>query len=36
MHGDEARYLHDLAREFRSADPAIAALGRRMHETREH
>jgi sulfide:quinone oxidoreductase len=28
----EARYLQDLAREFRSADPAIAALGRRMHE----
>jgi sulfide:quinone oxidoreductase len=35
MHGDEARYLHDLAREFRSADPAIEALGRRMHETRD-
>ena len=28
----EALYLHDLARQFKSADPAIAALGRRMHE----
>jgi len=35
MHGAEARYLRDLARQFHSADPAIAALGRRMHETRE-
>jgi sulfide:quinone oxidoreductase len=35
MHGAEARYLYELARQFRSADPAIAALGRRMHETRE-
>jgi len=35
MHGDEARYLHDLARQFRSSDPAIEALGRRMHETRD-
>jgi sulfide:quinone oxidoreductase len=28
----EALYLHDLARQFKSSDPAIAALGRRMHE----
>jgi hypothetical protein len=35
MEGPEARYLYDLAREFRSADPAIAALGRRMHQARE-
>jgi sulfide:quinone oxidoreductase len=28
----EARYLQDLAREFRSADPALASLGRRMHD----
>jgi len=35
MQGPEARYLHDLARQFRSADPAIAALGRRMNQTRE-
>ena len=28
----EAQYLHELSREFRSADPAIASLGRRMHE----
>jgi sulfide:quinone oxidoreductase len=28
----EAEYLRDVAREFRSADPAIASLGRRMHE----
>jgi sulfide:quinone oxidoreductase len=33
VHGAEARYLHDLAREFRSGDPLIAALGRRMHQT---
>jgi sulfide:quinone oxidoreductase len=26
----EAQYLYDLARQFRSADPEIAALGRRM------
>jgi sulfide:quinone oxidoreductase len=35
MRGAEAQYLHDLAREFRSADPAIASLGRRMREMRE-
>jgi hypothetical protein len=35
MQGAEARYLYDVARQFRSADPAIAALGRRMHETSE-
>jgi sulfide:quinone oxidoreductase len=31
----EAQYLHELGRQFRSADPAIAALGRRMREARE-
>ena len=30
--GPEALYLQDLAREFKSSDPAIASLGRRMHE----
>lgn len=35
MRGPEARYLGELAREFRSADPALGALGRRMRETRE-
>jgi sulfide:quinone oxidoreductase len=35
MRGAEARYLHELAREFRSADPAVGALGRRMRETRD-
>jgi sulfide:quinone oxidoreductase len=35
MRGAEAQYLHDLAREFRSSDPAIASLGRRMREMRE-
>jgi sulfide:quinone oxidoreductase len=35
MIGPEARYLHELARQFRSADPAIASLGRRIHETRD-
>jgi sulfide:quinone oxidoreductase len=35
MRGAEAQYLFDLARRLDSADPAIAALGRRMHETRD-
>lgn len=35
MRGVEAQYLHDLARQFRTADPALGALGRRMRETRE-
>jgi sulfide:quinone oxidoreductase len=30
----EVEYLHGLAREFRSADPAIASLGRHMREAR--
>jgi sulfide:quinone oxidoreductase len=30
----EVEYLSGLAREFRSADPAIASLGRRMREAR--
>jgi sulfide:quinone oxidoreductase len=34
MRGPEALYLHQLAREYRSSDPAIAALGRRMREAR--
>ncbi len=33
MQGAEARYLYELARQFRSADPA---LGRPVRETREH
>jgi sulfide:quinone oxidoreductase len=35
MRGPEALYLHELARQFRTSDPAIAALGRRMREARE-
>jgi sulfide:quinone oxidoreductase len=35
MRGAEAQYLYDLARQFRTDDPQIAALGRRMRETRE-
>jgi sulfide:quinone oxidoreductase len=31
----EAQYLASLARQFRSADPAIASLGRRMREARD-
>jgi sulfide:quinone oxidoreductase len=31
----EAQYLHELGRQFRSGDPAIAALGRRIREARE-
>jgi sulfide:quinone oxidoreductase len=31
----EARYVRDLERLFRSADPAIGSLGRRMREARE-
>jgi len=30
-----AQYLHDLAREFRGDDPALAALGRRMRATED-
>ncbi len=36
MRGAEAQYLFDLSRRLDSADPAIAALGRRMHDTRDH
>jgi sulfide:quinone oxidoreductase len=35
VRGTELEYLSGLAREFRSADPAIAALGRHMREARE-
>jgi sulfide:quinone oxidoreductase len=35
VRGPEVEYLRGLAREFRSADPAIAALGRHMREARE-
>jgi sulfide:quinone oxidoreductase len=35
MRGAEAQYLFDLARRLDSSDPAIAALGRRMHQTRD-
>ena len=35
MRGAEAQYLFELSRQFRSADPAIASLGRRMREARE-
>ena len=35
IRGPELEYLHGLAREFRSADPAIASLGRHMREARE-
>ena len=34
LRAPEYQYLHDLAREFQSDDPEIAALGRRMRETR--
>ena len=30
--GPEYRYLQVLARDFKSSDPAIASLGRRMHD----
>jgi sulfide:quinone oxidoreductase len=32
LRGPEAQYLFELGRQYRSADPAIAALGRRMRE----
>jgi sulfide:quinone oxidoreductase len=35
IRGAEAQYLFDLSRQFRSSDPAIASLGRRMREARE-
>jgi sulfide:quinone oxidoreductase len=34
LRGAEAQYLFELGRQYRSADPAIAALGRRMRELR--
>jgi sulfide:quinone oxidoreductase len=34
LRAPEHQYLYDLARQFRTDDPEIAALGRRMHETR--
>jgi len=35
LKGPEAQYLYDLARQFRTDDPALAALGRRMRESEE-
>ena len=35
IRGAEAQYLFELSRQFRSSDPAIASLGRRMREARE-
>jgi sulfide:quinone oxidoreductase len=35
MRDHEAQYLFDLGRRYRIDDPAIAALGRRMHELRD-
>ena len=32
MRGAEAQYLFELGRQYRVDDPAIASLGRRMHE----
>ena len=34
LRAPEYQYLYDLAREFRSDDPEVIALGRRMRETR--
>jgi sulfide:quinone oxidoreductase len=36
LRGAEAQYLYDLARQFRTDDPEIAALGRRMRAVHEH
>ena len=35
MRAPEFQYLHELGRQYRSGDPAIAALGHRMREARE-
>jgi sulfide:quinone oxidoreductase len=35
MRGAEAQYLFELGRQYRIDDPAIASLGRRMHEARD-
>jgi sulfide:quinone oxidoreductase len=35
MRGPEAQYLSELAGQFRSADPSVAAVGHRMREPRE-
>jgi sulfide:quinone oxidoreductase len=34
LRGPEYQYLHELGRQYRSGDPAIASLGRRMREMR--
>jgi sulfide:quinone oxidoreductase len=34
LRGPESQYLFELGRQYRSGDPAIAALGRRMREMR--
>jgi sulfide:quinone oxidoreductase len=34
LNAPQYQYLHELGREYRSDDPAIAALGRRMREMR--
>jgi sulfide:quinone oxidoreductase len=36
MRGAEAHYLFDLARRLDTSDPSLAALGRRMRDTRRH
>lgn len=36
MRGEEARYLFEIGRQYRIADPDIASLGRRMREARSH
>jgi len=35
LRGPEAQYLFELGRQYRSGDPAIAALGRRMREMQD-
>ena len=35
MRAPESQYLYELGRQYRSGDPAIAALGHRMREARE-
>jgi len=35
VRGAESQYLYDLGRRFGPTDPAVASLGRRMHELRD-
>ena len=35
VHGAESQYLYDIGRRYGPNDPAVASLGRRIHELRD-